>query len=704
MDYIEGLNLTRPKSYATVILIKKPSGFLVQFPKNKMIFAKLANIPGTLFGAKSPYKGSFYIPRHQLKALKQALGDKAVWRDPTELQRDLDFQSLPQESLQEVLSRIDSNIDTSYMKIDPYPFQKLAVAWAAADKGTQKIKGGLLADQMGLGKTIEAMAIAGYFKQQGWIKNVLFITPATIKTQVAQEIDKFTYEKSVVIRSKNKGFEDRKKLYDQINSEKPFFTIINYELLYQKELKETIVVKKDNKTGKEKKKKVFGDYLDLKQIKKIGYDMVIIDEAHKMKNPNTEIARAIRQIDVKYKLLMTGTPIQKELKNIFQLFDYINPGILSDPSLPFEERKEFFETQFLMKRINPFVYLPKDLSNLKDELIQVFGEINEQSLRNKFNPFLLRRLTEDVSDEMPEEVIQNIVVEFNDEQLKLLKKINETIEKYKKDIEKETDLEKKQTLEDMMKGLLQTRMLVCDSPSLLADSKSNLIKRIVGKKKKFNTVQKIERLLELVEEIVDNGEKVVIFSKYARMADLIQEQVTNLFMKKSKEEKKEPYRSFVYKGQTPQGCNFRDKLQKEKKDTSLAKCTDKDCPFFNSCGTRTKLAYIFQNDIQNTKALICTDAANFGVNLQSARALINVDHPDTFSTYLQRNGRIRRLGSQHDTVFIYNLMTNGGIDEQVFKSIQKQIKLNEKMIENKKMDNDAIKKANEEILKIIFEV
>lgn len=702
MNYLEGLNLTTKNSYTTVILTKKPNGFLVEFPKNKTLFSKLINIPGVLFGEESPYERSFYIPRHQFNNLKRILGNKAQWREANELQNDLDFQNTPQETLQDVLSRVSNTIDTSYMKIEPYSFQKLAVAWAVAEKGIkQKIKGGLLADQMGLGKTIEAMAISGYFKAAGLIKNCLIISPASVKTQWAQEIDRFTYELSILIKSSYKGFEDRKALYDQIRKEKPFFTIINYELLYQKEVTGTIVVGKNKDPRKQKNKKIFGDYLDLNEIKNIGYDMVIIDEAHKMKNPRTEIAVAIRQIDAKYKLLMTGTPIQKELKNIFQLFDYIDPSILADPQLSFEERKNFFETQFLMTRLNPFVRLPKDLKKLTEEQLQVFGEINELALRKKFNPFLLRRLTIDVSDEMPDEIILEIIVEFNDEQYSLLDKINSTVDKYKNDIEKEQNPEKRKTLEDMMKGLLQTRMIVCDSPSLLVESKSPLIRRLVGKKKNFKMVQKLERLLEICEEIIfENNEKIVIFTKYARTADLIQKELIKLIEKRCKEEKILPYNSFVYKGDTKQGCKYRDVLQKEKKDTSLAICSE--CPFFNDCATRTKYAWLFQNE-PHTRAIVATDAANFGVNLQEGKHLVNYDFPDEFSTYLQRNGRIRRLGSKHDKVFIYNMFTKDGKDEQVYKAIKRQIKLNEKIIENKELDKEAIKQANLEIKKIISE-
>lgn len=663
MDYLEGLTLTKPKSYATVVLTKDPNGFLVEFPKNKKIFARLVNIQGAFFGDESPYPTrSFYIPRHQLNALKAALEDKADWRDPAELQQDLDFQNQPQETLQDVLSRISPEIDMPYMKVDPYNFQKLAVVWAAEPKGPKKVLGGLLGDQMGLGKTMEGMATACYFKSKGWVNRTLVITLASVKDQFGKEIEKFTNEKVTVIKSKYKGFEDRKKLYDQIKAENPFFTVINYELLHQREVVDTIVVKEDKKTGKVTKKKVFGEYLDLNEILNIGYDMVILDEAHKIKNPYTLVSQAVRQIEGKHKLLMTGTPIQKELKNIFHLFDYIDPSILSDPSLPFEERKELFETNFLMKRINPFVKLPKNTENLKDELIQVFGEINENALRKRFNPFFLRRKSEDVSDEMPDEVIKDIAVEFNEEQFELLEKIQEMIDSYDDMIEKEKDPEKSEALEKTKKGLTQTKLIVCDSPSLLLESESPLMKRIVGKKKKFQRVEKLEALLGLVEQILDSGEKVVIFTRYAKMADLIKVEVDKLISKKSKEEKSDKFVSFVYKGST-------------------------------SPDEREKMVQAFQTD-DITNVFISTEAGSTGINLQRAQYLINYDFSEESSTYLQRKGRIRRLGSKNETVFIYDLMTTGGKDEQIYKDIQRQIELNDKVIENRDSDNDAIRKAS----------
>src|SRR5690625_6875158 len=82
------------------------------------------------------------------------------------------------------------------MKKQPFPFQKLAVSWAIEEKGKHKIKGGLLADLMGLGKTIEGMTTALRLKNEGKINNCLIICPATLKTQWQQEIESFSHESS----------------------------------------------------------------------------------------------------------------------------------------------------------------------------------------------------------------------------------------------------------------------------------------------------------------------------------------------------------------------------------------------------------------------------------------------------------------------------------------------------------------------------
>lgn len=541
-------------------------------------------------------------------------------------------------------------------------------------------------DGISLGKTLEALAIAGYFKQQGWIKNCLVVCPATLKTQWGQEIEKFTHEDYAIIQSGkgNKAIQGRLDIYNQIREENPFYTIINYELLYQKEIlgKEAVGKSKD---GKQKSKYIYGEYIDLNQIKDIGYDMIVVDEAQRMKNPQTETASVIRQIMPQHRLLMTGTPISKDLKNIFQPLDYIDPNILTDASVDdFDVRYELFEDQFLVTGFNSFA-LPARIKEIKEEK-------NVDILRQKINPFILRRTTEDVSDEMPDKQEIIVTVDWEEKQKKLYEKVQAEMKDAQTKLAEAKDDDERQKWDNHQKLLLQLLLAVCDTPELLTMSDSNVVKRLLGKTKTFPKPQKIERLLEMVEEIVfENGGKLVIFTKFERMTQILAREINDLFSKHAKKHKKKAYKTFLYTGNVKQGCPWRDQLKAEKKDVKQAICNN-GCPFYDKCNTRTKAAWHFQND-PDTKVLLGTDAANAGVNLQAGGYLINYDLPDSFDIYDQRNARIRRLGSQHSTVYIYNLVIKGGVDEAKYRKLMKQKDMIDEVVENDSEQKRAIDQA-----------
>ena len=111
------------------------------------------------------------LPTKGYKDLMREFGKQIIWKSPQELKEDQSELNVKEETLEEVLERIPKKIDTPYMKINPYDFQKVAVAWAITPKGKKAgVYGGLLGDLMGLGKTIEALAISGYLKAQGKVK------------------------------------------------------------------------------------------------------------------------------------------------------------------------------------------------------------------------------------------------------------------------------------------------------------------------------------------------------------------------------------------------------------------------------------------------------------------------------------------------------------------------------------------------------
>src|SRR5690625_4009179 len=149
------------------------------------------------------------------------------------------------------------------MKKQPFPFQKLAVSWAIEEKGKHKIKGGLLADLMGLGKTIEGMTTALRLKNEGKINNCLIICPATLKTQWQQEIESFSHESSIIIESRGgRAFKSRKELYNKIKEDKTFLTIIYFEMLISRDIVKILPVEGKNKTCKTRTKNEYVDCVD----------------------------------------------------------------------------------------------------------------------------------------------------------------------------------------------------------------------------------------------------------------------------------------------------------------------------------------------------------------------------------------------------------------------------------------------------------
>lgn len=697
------ITLTKPESDIQIIF--REDYFLLEFHSSEsQIRRQLEEMDGAVYGLIEDYK--WVVPKTHLKELNRLFFAQIKWKTPDEMESQKKDLLTKEETLDDVLSRMPKNISTPYMKIEPYDFQKVAVAWAVTPKGKRgNIYGGLLADLMGLGKTIQALAISGYLKNEGKLKKTLIICPATLKMQWQQEVEKFTHEKAVIIEGDKKK---RSKQFKEVREENPFYTIINYELLYQKDILERVPVGKPKKGQKQKTKVVYGDYNVLNQILNIDYDMVIIDEAHRMKNPDTETAKAIREIQPNYRLLMTGTPIEKDLENIFQLMDYLSPNIFANEDMAFEDRRKLFEDRFLIVGWNPFTKWEKER--------MVVGSKNIGLLKNLISPYMLRRTTEEVSDDMPDMIGDGdtVVVDWDKDQKSLHDQLKEellALQQRKAEAKKITDKEKAQKflegISNEMNANLMYMLEVCDTPELLLMSDSPLAQRKLGKRNKFAKPPKLKRLVEMCEEIMTNSdEKIVIFSKFERMTQILKRELDELSEQMARSNgKPKNSREFgitMYTGTTPKGCKWRSQKEKEGITPESLDCTV--CPFLESCKTRTKSAYFFQNE-PSTRIIIATDAANYGVNLQAGRYLINYDLPDSYSIYSQRNGRIRRLGSKHDQVYIYNLVINGGIDAAKFTKLMKQKDIIDPVVEKTVFEEDAVLRAtasmNMELLKEI---
>ena len=325
-----------------------------------------------------------------------------------------------------------------------YPYQKEGVTFSVFKKGV------IIADEMGLGKTLQAITTAILKKELFNFKKTLVICPASVKQQWRNEILKFSAEKATVIE----GFPDERHKAYQLNND--FFHIINYETVLR----------------------------DASSINQADYDFVILDEAQKIKNYETKTAIAIKSIHKKHALIITGTPLENKLLDIYSIVQFLDQKLLA-PQWEFSYQHCIFDSHYKNK---------------------IHGYYNLQNLKQRLNSVLIRREKKEVFEQLPQVVHKNIYVNLSEEQANLHAGFSRGIAKI---------LGKKfKTTYDWQKlMLLLTNMrMVCDS-SYLIDKQSHHSPKLIELRDIL-----IDRL-----NIKNNTRKVIIFSEWVTMLNLIGE-------------------------------------------------------------------------------------------------------------------------------------------------------------------------------------
>lgn len=301
--------------------------------------------------------------------------------------------------------------------------------------------GACLADDMGLGKTIQAITFLLHKAQEG---PSLVVAPASVIMNWKNEIARFapTLNTQILNNSTN-----REETLSKANSGDIVLT--TYGLLPQEE----------------------------KQLAETNWNVICLDEAHTIKNRQTKTSAVAMTLKAKSRIILTGTPIQNHLGEMWNLFQFLNPGLLGT-----------FE-QFSHK------YITNANADLK-------------SLRKIVQPFILRRTKMQVLDELPDktEIILNI-------QLSDLEII--AYERLRSRVESELEGEEKLSV-NALAEITQLRQAACSIQ--LTDKKWN------------GANSKIEALKELVAEITSEGNKVIIFSQFTSFLDIIAKELEKLGM------------------------------------------------------------------------------------------------------------------------------------------------------------------------------
>jgi len=337
------------------------------------------------------------------------------------------------------------------------------------------------------------------------------------------------------------------------------------------------------------------DYIrrDVDLYKKHKFHLIVIDEAQAIKNPKTKGAQSVKKLKGKHKLALTGTPIENSLAELWSIFDFLMPGYLY-----------------------PYGYFQKEYES---PIVKEKNPEKQNALKRLITPFILRRTKKEVLTELPDKVENILPIEFSEEENKLyLANLMQAV----------NELQEKPDGEPLNKiailAMLTRLRQICIEPRLV-----------------FENIDvpssKLQTCIELIKTFKENNQKVLLFSSFTSVFDLLQEELL-----------KEGISFYTLTGQTP----------KEK---------------------RRDLVQNFQNN-DTDLFMISLKAGGTGLNLTAAEAVIHFDPWWNISAQNQATDRAYRMG-QKNMVQVFKLIMKNSIEEKIIELQEKKKHLSDTFVE-----------------------
>jgi superfamily II DNA or RNA helicase len=330
----------------------------------------------------------------------------------------------------------------SLLGVPLYEYQREGALFAA------KAGRCLIADEMGLGKTIQAIAAAEIMARLFGVERVLIVCPTSLKHQWQREIEKFSGRAAAVIGGghlrRAAGFDDPA----------PFFKITNYDTVHH----------------------------DLEKITAWGPDLVILDEAQRIKNWATRTARSVKKVQSPYAIVLTGTPLENRLEELVSIVQFVD--------------------RF---RLGPTFKL-LDAHQVRDDVGKVTGYRDLDQLGATLAPILLRRKKDQVLDQLPERIESTVFVPMTPQQRELHEQAREAVARIVAKWRRFKFLSEAD--KQRLMAALQTMRMACDSTHLIDPTTDH--------------GPKAGEVATLLGELLETpGAKVVVFSQWVRMHHLL---------------------------------------------------------------------------------------------------------------------------------------------------------------------------------------
>ena len=464
------------------------------------------------------------------------------------------------------------------------PYQSRGVGWLAFLE--QWGLGACLADDMGLGKTIQLIAFLLHLKEQKTLERpTLLVCPTSVLGNWEREVKKFGPTLTAFLyhgdkRPQGKAFAKAVQGNDLV--------ITSYALVSR----------------------------DIKDLQPIVWQGVVLDEAQNIKNPDAKQSQAVRQLDAQFRIALTGTPVENRLSELWSILDFLNPGYLGP--------KNFFQRRFATP-------------------IERYGDTASlQTLRSLVQPFLLRRLKtdRDIIQDLPDKQEMTVFCGLSSEQASLYQ---HTVDRSLAEIEAAEGIQRKGIILALLVKLKQ----ICNHPGLFLkesevksqESESTQNSKLKTQNSFLSRSGKLQRLEEMIEEVVAEGDRALIFTQFAEWGKLLKAHLERQLGRET---------LFLY-GSTS-------KKQRE------------------------EMVDRFQHDPQGPRIFILSlKAGGVGLNLTRANHVFHFDRWWNPAVENQATDRVFRIG-QTKNVQVHKFVCNGTLEEKVHELIESKKALAENVI------------------------
>lgn len=354
---------------------------------------------------------------------------------------------------------------------------------------------------------------------------------------------------------------------------------------------------------------------DQKRFLEYEFMYIILDEAQKIKNHKTKMAIALKTLKSEHRLALSGTPIENHLGELWSIFSFLMPGFLDTMS--------FFKKQYQTP-------------------IEKEHNFERQNLLNKrIKPFMLRRTKEIVAKELPAKTEIIKYTQFEDTQSKLYESIRVTMEKRVQEAVSAKGIGSSHIT--ILDALLKLRQVCCD-PSLLK----------IEEAQKIHHSAKLELFLDLVDELLAEGRKILVFSQFTSMLEILERKIREKSISYSK-----------LTGST------------RKREEAIEKFTNGSADIF----------------------LISLKAGGVGLNLVQADTVIHYDPWWNPAVENQATDRAYRIG-QDKAVFVYKLIVENTIEQKILEMQKSKKSLQDGIYDSDKQQDD-MKFGSEELLELL---